>query len=311
MTDELTNAAEWIQIGPWKVSSELFLDVIFTNHCNRHCAYCIARTKTYCTEDPSRWQRTLEKAFELFNIGSIIILGGEATVDPRFWEKLADVERLAREYLTGRVILTTNGVRLTEPDFLERLCQSGITAVNISRMHYRQDLNDISFGGPTPTVKEIRHIHDALTAAGKTLRLNANIWRGNLDTITEMERFTDAFAGYCEAIKFSPLMNTAMFGTTSETDRFTAENAIPDEEIRVLYDRFAQRQKMIRKQKNVLGFVDYAEVIRNGQRVLLKYAQVEDKYDRERVIPTLKLYPNGCLSNEWNYRKDILDSLIT
>ena len=41
-----------------------------------------------------------------------------------------------------------------------------------------------------------------------------------------------------------------------------------------------------------------------AQRVILKYAQVEDKYDRDRVIPTLKLYPNGCLSNEWSYQKD-------
>ena len=51
--------------------------------------------------------------------------------------------------------------------------------------------------------------------------------------------------------------------------------------------------------------MDYAETEVVGQRVILKYAQVEDKYDRDRDIPTLKIYPNGCLSNEWNFQKDI------
>lgn len=30
-------------------------------------------------------------------------------------------------------------------------------------------------------------------------------------------------------------------------------------------------------------------------------------YDLDSVIPTLELYPNGYLSNEWNYQKNILD----
>ena len=66
---------------------------------------------------------------------------------------------------------------------------------------------------------------------------------------------------------------------------------------------------MLRVNGNVLGFVQYAELSVDGQRVILKYAQVEDKYDRDRVIPTLKLYPNGCLSNEWSYQKDIRAAL--
>lgn len=309
MTDELTREASWAKVGSWQVSSELFLDAIFTSRCNRRCAYCIARTKQFCHEDFERWQASLTKAFELFRIGSVVILGGEATIDPLFWEKLAMVEAQAQRHDTQRIILTTNGVKLCDPAFLDRLCASRVASVNLSRMHHDQALNDRSFGGATPTLDDIRRIHDALTAHGKTLRLNVNIWRGNLDSVEAMDAFVDAFAGCCEAVKFSPLMDAAMFGVVPEVERFTAENAIPDDEIRVLYDRFSARLPLLRRRANVLGFVDYAEVERGGQHVLLKYAQVEDKYDRSSVIPTLKLYPNGCLSNEWSYEKDILSTL--
>ena len=309
MTDELTRAATWQQIGRWQVSSELFLDAIFTGRCNRDCKYCIARTKRFCEEDYGKWKETLEKAFDLFPIDSVVILGGEATIDPLFWDKLSLVEQQVRRHQAKRIVLTTNGVQLTEPDFLERLCTSGISSVNLSRMHDDQEVNDRIFGDSTPTRKQIRQIHDALHAAGKTLRLNVNVWRGNLDTAETMERFTDCFSGCCDAIKFSPLMETSMFDVTPAVDAFTQVRALQDDEIRIIYDRFVSRQKLLRREHNVLGFVDYAEAGRGGQLVLLKYAQVEDKYDREHVIPTLKLYPNGCLSNEWSFEKDILKQL--
>ena len=55
--------------------------------------------------------------------------------------------------------------------------------------------------------------------------------------------------------------------------------------------------------------MDFAEADVYGQTVIMKYAQVEDKYDRETEIPTLKLYPNGCLSNEWSFTRDIRDRI--
>ena len=39
--------------------------------------------------------------------------------------------------------------------------------------------------------------------------------------------------------------------------------------------------------------------------------KVEDMYDLDTMIPTLKLYPNGNLSNEWDYKKNILDDFTS
>lgn len=152
---------------------------------------------------------------------------------------------------------------------------------------------------------EIKYVFQSLRKAGKTLRLNTNIYKGNLDTVDEMESFVRYFIGCCDTIKFSPLMATDMFDTVDSVTRYTKSVSIPDDDIRIIYDVFAQRHKKNREAHNVLGFVDYCELDVFNQNVLLKYAQVEDKYNRDTVIPTLKLYPNGTLSNEWDFKKNI------
>ena len=305
MTSELDQRHVWKRVGGFRVTSELFMDVVFTPACNCTCPFCISRTRACAKEDPRAWAQALADAFELFDIRSVIVLGGEATIDAHFWRKLDQLTRAMAGHDVEHLILTTNGIMLRDPDFAARLLDSRVDAVNLSRMHDAQAVNDGIFGAATQTRDEIRALYEALGRAGKTLRLNVNVWRGNLDSAAAMEHFTAAFAGCCDAIKFTPLMRTDMFDTIEEVTRFTRENAIPEQDIAVLWDAFAARHRLIRKVSGILGFVDYAEVDALGQRVILKYAQVEDKYDRSRIIPTLKLYPNGCLSNEWSFTRDI------
>ena len=305
MKDELARPPVWRRVGPYRVSSELFMDVVFTSACNCACPWCIARTRATAREDRQAWLRALEEAFERFEIRSVILLGGEATVDPAFWEKLAAVESALRRHPAEHLILTTNGIALTDPAFLDQLLQSRVDAVNLSRMHWDQRRNDAVFGRATPSREQIAGIGARLRQAGRTLRLNVNVWRGNLDDVRELERFVETFSGCCDAIKFTPLMRTDMFDTVPEVTDCAARCAMPEAEIAALWDAMADRHRLVGRAHNVLGFVDYAELDVGGQRVILKYAQVEDKYDRDSVIPTLKLYPNGCLSNEWSFGKDI------
>ena len=305
MRDELTQNPRWRRVGPYRVSSELFMDVVFTAACDCACPWCIARTRDYAREDRQAWLAALAEAFERFDIRSVVILGGEATQDPAFFEKLAAVEAQLRRHPVEHLILTTNGVRLRDPAFVSALLDTGLDAVNLSRMHWDQAANDRVFGRRTPDLSEIAALHDRLRAAGRTLRLNVNVWKGNLDSVDEMNRFVDCFRGCCDAVKFTPLMRTDMFDTVPEVTAFAAAHAIDEAEIAALFDAMAAGHRLVGRADRVLGFVDYAELDAGGQRVILKYAQVEDKYDRDNVIPTLKLYPNGCLSNEWSFRRDI------
>ena len=81
-------------------------------------------------------------AFRLFDIRNVIILGGEATVDPDFWDKLRVITRVMEGKNTDHLILTTNGNRLGDPAFADKVAASRIDAVNLSRMHYDQAEND-------------------------------------------------------------------------------------------------------------------------------------------------------------------------
>lgn len=305
MSSEFDQNPVWTRKGPFSVSSELFLDVVFTSACDCSCPWCIARTPEYAAEDRSAWEKAVLDAFRLFRIRNVIILGGEATVDPCFREKLDFLSRAMEGQPAEHLILTTNGNRLKDPETLRAVLDSRIDAVNLSRMHYLQAENDRIFGRATLTPDEIRALYGQMKANGMTLRINVNVWRGNLDTAEEMDAFVSAFIGACDAVKFTPLMRTDMFGTVAEVTEYAGRAALSEKETAELWNAFAARHDLQRRNGRVLGFVDYAEVRAAGQQVILKYAQVEDKYDRDTEIPTLKIYPNGCLSNEWSYTKDI------
>ena len=309
MSSEFDQSPVWSRMGPFRVTSELFLDVVFTSRCDCSCPWCISRTAENAPEDLPAWRQAVLDAFRLFRIRNVIILGGEATADPMFPEKLDFLTRAMEGQPADHLILTTNGNRLRDPAFAGRILDSRIDAVNLSRMHYSQAENDRIFGQRTLTAEEIRNLYSALKSRGKTLRINVNVWRGNLDAAEEMDAFTAAFAGACDAIKFTPLMRTEMFGTVPAVTEYAARHAMDEREIAVLWDSFSARHTVRRTAERVLGFVRYREAEAFGQRVILKYAQVEDKYDRETEIPTLKIYPNGCLSNEWSFHRDIREKL--
>ena len=274
MRDELARRPRWRRVGPYQVSSELFMDVVFTAACDCACPWCIARTREYAREDRQAWQAALQEAFERFDIRSVILLGGEATQDPAFFEKLAAVESALRRHPVEHLILTTNGVRLRDPDFVSALLDTGIDAVNLSRMHWDQSVNDRVFGRPTPDRGEIAALYRRLHDAGRTLRLNVNVWRGNLDCVEGLNRFVDCFRGCCDAVKFTPLMRTDMFDTVPEVTAFAAAHAMDEAEIASLFDAMAAGHRLVGRAGGVLGFVDYAELDAGGQRVILKYAQV-------------------------------------
>ena len=301
---EMRQHPVWTKKRGYLITSELFLDLIFNSACNCNCPFCISRTTEYARQDISAWEKSLKRVLFEYPVRNIILLGGEATIDPDFWRKvsyLGEAVRQVRSNDIENIILTTNGIRLTDPRFLSGILDSPITSVNLSCMHHCPQINDRIFENHMPSLQEIRDIYAQLKKSGRTMRINTNVWNGNLDTVEEMTAFVDCFAGCADVIKFSPLMETSMFGTTQNVTEFTRKHAMSAEQIRLLFDAFAGAGTDGKTANQVLGFLEYREFMLHGQKVLLKYGQVEDKYDRSKEIPTLKLYPNGVVSNEWDY----------
>lgn len=309
MSIEMTQKVEYSRKGKWLVSNELFLDLIFNDKCNCDCKFCIAKTPTYAEENYDKWVENIEKTFEIFDIRNVIILGGEATIDRRFFDKLQVLERVVKGKNVDNIILTTNGIMFRSKDFIERLKGSCVNTVNMSVMNYDKEKNDSVMCGNTLSREEIKRTYDILKQNNRTMRLNVNVFKDNCDTVEEMKNYVDYFNGCADIIKFSPLMPTNMFCTVHSVTEYTNKMSLSKDVIRKLYDDFAKEANILIENKGVFGLVEYKEVDLNGQKVILKYAQVEDTYDLDRVIPTLKLYSNGALSNEWNYKKNILENL--
>ena len=116
--------------GKYQVSNKIFLDLIFNNNCNCDCRFCIAKTKSYADEDFENWKKSFKRTIEIFKeeIDSLIILGGEATVDPNFFKKLEYIDEVTKDNHIF-TILTTNGCLLRSDSFLKRVAESSIDSI--------------------------------------------------------------------------------------------------------------------------------------------------------------------------------------
>ncbi len=308
MINEIKKEYNYKEKGKYLVSSRIFLDLVFNNKCNYNCKFCIARTKTYSEEDFNKWKVAFAKTMKVFKdeIDSFIILGGESTIDPYFFDRLAFMDEVTKDKHVFTIV-TTNGYMLKHEDFLNKLVNSSVDSINISVMNHNHELNNYLMGANTLTRDELKHIYEVFHAKGKTVRLNTNVAKNNLNSVEEMEDYIKYFKGCFDAIKFTPLMITDMFGTVDDVTRYTHENAMSKEEIKELFDALANKHIKNSHNNKVFGFINYGDLTVFGEHIILKYEQVEDMYDLDREIPTLKLYPNGNLSNEWDYKKNILD----
>ena len=90
MNSELSQRPVWRRMGRCLVTSELFLDVVYTAFCDCACPFCISRTEEYAEENKSAWMRAARDAFSLFDIKNVILLGER----PR-WTRLSGRKRIS------------------------------------------------------------------------------------------------------------------------------------------------------------------------------------------------------------------------
>ena len=285
-------------VGKYMVSSEAFVDFIFNEKCNCNCKFCIANVNNKVKEDLDTWKKHTEAMFKVFDIKDIIILGGESTIDPYFFEKVDFIGNVMNK--TNRnIILTTNGIMLRNKNFLDKLCKTVITTVNISYMNADRDKNISVMRGNVLTVDELKEIRKTLNNNNMTLRLNSNVFRGNCDNVKEILFYIDTLKDAADAIKFAPLIKTDSFGTESSVSNFTDEVVMSQEEIDLLFDEVCKCGDDILSNDGVFGYVKYNELTINGCKVLLKHSQLSELFDKNKEIANLKMYPNGNLSNLW------------
>lgn len=162
--------------------------VSVANRCNLACTYCWYETDSLSytgqevdTEEYARW---FDRCAEAAALESIVLTGGEPTLDPRLIE-IIDLASAA----FPRVALLTNGVTLSDrEDILETISRRGVE-VHISLDHVTDGLGDKVRGGTKAALLSIGR----LTDAGVTVQVTMVLTSRNASDL-------DAVATYCRDV---------------------------------------------------------------------------------------------------------------
>jgi radical SAM protein with 4Fe4S-binding SPASM domain len=113
------------------------MDLALTYRCNNDCAHCY---NVSARDDPElstqEWQRILDRLWQI-GVPHIVFTGGEPTLRTDLPELIAYANRLGQ--ITG---LNTNGRRLSDPAFLDRLVQAGLDHVQVTLESHDPQIHD-------------------------------------------------------------------------------------------------------------------------------------------------------------------------
>jgi len=113
------------------------MDLALTYRCNNDCAHCYnARERSYPEMTTDQWKIVLDRLWELA-IPHVVFTGGEPTLRDDLPELIAHAEKNGQ--ITG---LNTNGRRLSNPSYLQRLVDSGLDHVQITLESHDTEIHD-------------------------------------------------------------------------------------------------------------------------------------------------------------------------
>jgi radical SAM protein with 4Fe4S-binding SPASM domain len=155
------------------------MDLALTYRCNNHCPHCYnARERNFPEIETDAWLTVIDKLWEL-GVPHICFTGGEATL-------YEDIDRLIRRaeangQITG---LLSNGRRLSDKSYLDRLVSAGLDHIQITLESHVDEIHDqmvAARGGWKQTVAGIRNVVDA----GIYIMTNTTLLRENAETIED------------------------------------------------------------------------------------------------------------------------------
>jgi radical SAM protein with 4Fe4S-binding SPASM domain len=103
------------------------MDLALTYRCNNNCSHCYnARERTFPELTTAEWKLVLDKTWAL-GIPHVVFTGGEPTLREDLPDLIAHAE--ANGQISG---LNTNGRRLADPEYVQRLVAAGLDHVQIT-----------------------------------------------------------------------------------------------------------------------------------------------------------------------------------
>jgi len=287
----------------YNINQQPYLDVVLTDKCNRKCKFCIADLvdkKENCNADV--FEKQIVYAIKNFGVRELLLVGGEPTISQGLFPLLNSLVPNYNDELK-KICITTNGDKLTNEKFRTRLFEY-VTHVNLSLMHTSiQRQVDIANKDTFITIEQLKEIYAAAKKQKVELRINANIFKENLDGYQEVMEFYNTVKDYCDSVKFSPLLKVDNFSVVNKVTKFVKDNILSDKVYETLFNNIeaAYCKYAIVRNPLTFGFVEYRMICMDTP-IILNYnhrGMMADKAKRG-YINGIKLLTNGNLSLSWN-----------
>lgn len=287
------------------VSDNAYLSIVATNNCQKSCPYCInSETNRHLDLPIEKACENIKALVGKFHIKEAIILGGEPLLHHRI---LKLVSRLRMTTGLEMLRLTTNGIALKDNDeFIRKLfdADNGIQGINISCHNGKDFMSYNELGRICRSVKN--------TNPNVKIRINTNIWRGNLDKLGDLLTHIREISCYADEIRVSNIIQKDSFSVNSVNKGL--DMILTDDEYARIFTEliYAYPEYTIIENKQTLGFVRYL-LIPDEVPVIINWnigskvaEQVCENDIPNRKINTFKCLVDGSISLSWNKNNVII-----
>lgn len=299
---EIFKQNEYFPTDIGMVSNNAYLSIVATNKCQCNCLYCINSETDKSLDLPiDKAYRNIQSLVDKYGVKEAIILGGEPLMHPSIISLIGSLRRIKGLKMLR---LTTNGIMLDKhPEMIPDLVhpQYGIQGINIS-CHNGKDF--MSYERLREVTGLIRNTNPDIK-----IRINSNIWRGNLDNMYDIMSHIDALTGIADEIRISNIIEKDSFSVNQENNPHGSGLILSDETYNSLfYDiiRTYGSNLTVIENPNTLGFVRYVLIPRDTPIIInwnigSKVAeQVCENDIKNRKINTFKCLVDGSISLSWN-----------
>ena len=285
-----------------------YLDIVLTDYCNSDCNFCIAdlvHDKKVIDFDVAK--EKILYAVNKMNVREVLLLGGEPTMS----KHLIPMIKFLKTLNLDKIVMTTNGIKLAQnSDYRKMVLSSGLTHINVSFMNIdKQKQAAISNAKFVVGTEDVSNIYGACRDNGVSMRINANIFNGNLDTIDEIDLFYHTVRNVCNSVKFSPILPVDSFSVVNVKTEWCRKNLIDDALLDILFhqiEEFYSYKYDVSVITNDLqfGFVKNSIIPLKTPIVLNwnfgRHTGMMKRVVDYKQINNIKLLANGELSLSWN-----------
>ena len=281
------------------VSDNAYLSIVTTNKCQFKCSYCINSETDHSLDFPvEKGASNIEKLVSKYNIKEAILLGGEPTLHPDII-KLIGILRTTSGLKMLR--LTTNGKKLTNKEFLKELVNEnfGVQGLNIS--FHNEDF--ITLEQLKEIVANIRVFNPKIK-----IRVNSNIWRGNLDTTDKLYEHFEML-NFVDEFRISNIIPKDNFSVNPINHDKSEDMILSDSEYEKIFSALMEEYEdvyTIFENPDTLGFVKYF-LIPTKRPIIVNWNLNSNVSDQacendivNRKINTFKSLVSGDISLSWN-----------